>query len=49
MRGDGQRSVWKTKGYLGGLIKRKDKGVFNLLYNTKNHLCFKSPIIRFPE
>lgn len=28
---------------------QKNKGVFNLLYNTKNHLCFKAPIIHYPE
>ena len=49
MRGEGKEVFEKQKVCLRGLITRKDKGVFNLLYNTKNHLCFKSPIIHYPE
>ena len=37
-----KKGVWVKK-------RQKDKGVFNLLYNTKNHLCCKAPIIRYPE
>jgi len=43
-----QKSLWGWAWRLT-MEYEKDKGVFNLLYNTKNHLCFKSPIIHYPE
>ena len=35
-----KKGVWVKKG-------KKTKGVFNLLYNKRSHLCSKSPIIRY--
>lgn len=56
-----ERSVWwvrlDTKRQKEGLRcgieidwgLEKDKRVFNLLYNTKNHLCCKAPIIHYSK